>query len=43
MPVHTQHRLLLGNNAYDGAMEKLESLRAEFAAWEAVSRGADFP
>jgi NADP-dependent 3-hydroxy acid dehydrogenase YdfG len=37
------HRLLLGNNAYDGAMEKLETLRAEFAAWEAVSRSADFP
>lgn len=37
------HRLLLGNNAYDGAMEKLEALRAEFGAWEAVSRSADFP
>jgi NAD(P)-dependent dehydrogenase (short-subunit alcohol dehydrogenase family) len=37
------HRLLLGNNAYDGAMGKLEDLRQEFVAWEAVSRGADFP
>jgi NAD(P)-dependent dehydrogenase (short-subunit alcohol dehydrogenase family) len=37
------HHLLLGNNAYDGAMEMLEDLRREFVAWEAVSRGADFP
>jgi NAD(P)-dependent dehydrogenase (short-subunit alcohol dehydrogenase family) len=37
------HRLLLGNNAYDGAMEKLETLRTEFVTWEAVSRSADFP
>jgi NAD(P)-dependent dehydrogenase (short-subunit alcohol dehydrogenase family) len=37
------HRLLLGNAAYDGAMEKLAELTNEFAAWEAVSRGADFP
>jgi NAD(P)-dependent dehydrogenase (short-subunit alcohol dehydrogenase family) len=37
------HRLLLGNNAYDGAMAKLEQLRAEFSGREAVSRGADFP
>lgn len=37
------HHLLLGNDAYDGAMKKCEALRKEFAAWEAVSRGADFP
>jgi hypothetical protein len=35
--------LLLGNDAYEGATAKLEELRKEFAAWEAVSRGADFP
>ena len=37
------HHLLLGNDAYDAAMAKLEELRTEFSAWEAVSRGADFP
>ena len=37
------HRLLLGNDAYDGAMAKLDELREEFEAWESVSRGADFP
>ena len=37
------HRLLLGNDAYQAATAKLEELRHEFAAWEAVSRGADFP
>ena len=37
------HRLLLGNAAYDGAMDKLAELTSEFAAWEAVSRSADFP
>jgi NAD(P)-dependent dehydrogenase (short-subunit alcohol dehydrogenase family) len=37
------HRLLLGNDAYDGAMSKLDELREEFTAWEKVSRGADFP
>jgi short-subunit dehydrogenase len=37
------HRLLLGNNAYDGAMAKLEDLRKDFSRWETVSRGADFP
>lgn len=37
------HRLLLGNDAYDGAIAKLDELRDEFTAWEAVSRGADFP
>jgi NAD(P)-dependent dehydrogenase (short-subunit alcohol dehydrogenase family) len=37
------HHLLLGNNAFDMAMAKLEELRQEFSAWEAVARGADFP
>jgi len=37
------HRLLLGNDAYDGAIAKLEELREEFSSWETVSRGADFP
>jgi len=37
------HRLLLGNDAYEGAIAKLGELREEFTAWEAVSRGADFP
>lgn len=40
---HPPHRLLLGNNAYEGATAKLEVLGKEFKAWEAVSRGADFP
>ncbi len=37
------HHLLLGNDAYDAATAKLEELRKEFSAWEAVARGADFP
>lgn len=37
------HHLLLGNIAYEAAMAKLDDLRREFSAWEAVSRGADFP
>jgi len=37
------HHLLLGNDAYQGATAKLEDLRKEFSAWEAVARGADFP
>jgi NAD(P)-dependent dehydrogenase (short-subunit alcohol dehydrogenase family) len=37
------HHLLLGNDAYDGAMAKLAELRGDFVGWEAVSRGADFP
>ena len=35
--------LLLGNDAYEGAMSKLEELRKDFAAGEAIARGADFP
>jgi NADP-dependent 3-hydroxy acid dehydrogenase YdfG len=37
------NHLLLGNDAYKGATAKLKALRREFSAWEAVSRGADFP
>jgi NAD(P)-dependent dehydrogenase (short-subunit alcohol dehydrogenase family) len=35
--------LLLGNDAYEGAMAKLEELRKDFSAVEAAARGADFP
>ncbi len=41
--LYPPHRLLLGNDAYDGAIAKLDELRAEFIEWETVSRGADFP
>ena len=37
------HHLLLGNDAFDGAVAKLDELRQEFTAGEAVARGADFP
>ena len=37
------HHLLLGNDAFDGALAKLEELRVEFTAWEKVAREADFP
>ncbi len=37
------HHLLLGNDAFDGAMSKLDDLRKDFMAGEAVARGADFP
>jgi NAD(P)-dependent dehydrogenase (short-subunit alcohol dehydrogenase family) len=37
------HHLLLGNDAYDGAILKLSDLHKDFSKWEAVSRGADFP
>jgi NAD(P)-dependent dehydrogenase (short-subunit alcohol dehydrogenase family) len=40
---HPPHHLLLGNDAYEAATAKVEILRKEFTAWEAVSRGADFP
>lgn len=36
-------RLLLGNEAVDVALGKIEQMQREFAAWESVSRGADFP
>jgi hypothetical protein len=31
------------NDAYEAATAKLKELRKQFSAWEAVSRGADFP
>lgn len=37
------HRLLLGADAYQAAMAKLVVLKEDFAKWEEVSRGADFP
>jgi NAD(P)-dependent dehydrogenase (short-subunit alcohol dehydrogenase family) len=37
------HHLLLGNDAFDGAMAKLDELRTEFSAGESIARGADFP
>ena len=37
------HHLLLGNDAFEGAMSKLEHLRRDFTAGEAVARAADFP
>ena len=37
------HHLLLGNDAFEGAIAKLDGLRKEFLTWETVSRGADFP
>lgn len=37
------HHLLLGNDAFEGAMAKLEELRKAFVAGEAVARAADFP
>ncbi len=40
---HPPHHLLLGNDAFEGAIAKLDQLRKEFSDWEAVSRGADFP
>lgn len=40
---HPPRHLLLGNNAFDGAMAKLEELHTAFAAGEAVARSADFP
>jgi NAD(P)-dependent dehydrogenase (short-subunit alcohol dehydrogenase family) len=35
--------LLLGNDSYEGAMAKLEELRKDYSAVEAIARGADFP
>jgi len=40
---HPPHHLLLGNDAFEGAMAKVEHLRQSFAAGEAVARAADFP
>jgi NAD(P)-dependent dehydrogenase (short-subunit alcohol dehydrogenase family) len=37
------HHLLLGNDAFEGAMRKIEELRKDFTAGEKVARAADFP
>jgi NAD(P)-dependent dehydrogenase (short-subunit alcohol dehydrogenase family) len=37
------HHLLLGNDAFEGAMAKLDELRTDFTAGESVARAADFP
>ncbi|MEO6973293.1 MAG: oxidoreductase [Rhodoferax sp.] len=37
------HHLLLGNDAFEGAMARLDHLREDFVAGEAVARAADFP
>jgi NAD(P)-dependent dehydrogenase (short-subunit alcohol dehydrogenase family) len=41
-PTPPRH-LLLGNDAYEGAMAKLEEMRKDFTAVETIARGADFP
>lgn len=40
---HPPHHLLLGNDAYQGAISKLDELRKDFTAGETVARAADFP
>ncbi|HSV30241.1 MAG TPA: oxidoreductase [Candidatus Omnitrophota bacterium] len=40
---HPPHHLLLGNDAFEGAMAKVDELRKDFAAGETVARGAEFP
>ena len=37
------HRLLLGNAAFEGAMVALDARRADYLAWETVTRGTDYP
>lgn len=37
------HHLLLGKDAFEGAMAKVDELRRGFTAGEAVARGADYP
>ncbi len=37
------HHLLLGADAFEGALTKLDALRQDIVAVEAVARGADFP
>ena len=40
---HPPHHLLLGNDAFEGAMAKVDELRKDFAEGETVARDADFP
>ena len=40
---HPPHHLLLGNDAFEGAIAKVDALRKEFMAGEDVARAADFP
>jgi hypothetical protein len=42
-PTNSPYHFLLGTAAADFAMAKLDVLRKEFIAWEAISRAADFP
>jgi NAD(P)-dependent dehydrogenase (short-subunit alcohol dehydrogenase family) len=37
------HHLLLGKDCFEGAMAKLDELRQDFTAAEAVARAADYP
>lgn len=37
------HHLLLGNDAYEGAIAKLDELRKDYTEGQAVARAADFP
>ena len=36
-------RLPLGVMAYETALKKLTGMHANFSAWEAAARGADYP
>jgi hypothetical protein len=40
---HAPHHLLLGNDAFEGAMAQIEELRKVFTAGESVARAADYP
>jgi NAD(P)-dependent dehydrogenase (short-subunit alcohol dehydrogenase family) len=40
---HPPLRLLLGPDAYQIALARLDALRENFTAWESVSTGTDFP
>ena len=37
------HHLLLGNDAFEGAMAKIDEWRQDFMSGEKVARDADFP
>jgi NAD(P)-dependent dehydrogenase (short-subunit alcohol dehydrogenase family) len=40
---HAPHHLLLGNDAFEGAMAQIDELRKVFTAGESVARAADYP